>query len=76
MTATTVLMKGKYSGMTFEDILHKDINYCSFIMGMKFVSKDLQDFKNWLDITFDVAYELHVKRELDRVAQRHLKSLN
>lgn len=76
MTATTILMKGKYSGMTFEDILHKDINYCAFINEMKFVSKELQDFKNWLSITFDVAYELHVTRELDRVSKRHLKSLN
>jgi len=49
MKLNTLLLKGKYTGSTYGDVLNKDLNYCEFIVNMKYVSAELKDFQNWLD---------------------------
>jgi len=49
MTLNTLLLKGKYMGSTYGDVLTKDLNYCEFIVNMKYVSAELKDFQKWLD---------------------------
>lgn len=67
MTATTILHKGKYSGSSFEDILLKDLAYCSFISDMKFCTKELQEFKDWLIVTLPIAKENFRMKEITRI---------
>ena len=80
MTATTFLLKGKYSGLQYKDILNKDLNYCLFINELKYPSAEMLDFKNYLNSTsvndenFTVlshAVSLKVKREQARINKLH-----
>ena len=64
---STLLLKGKYTGSTFEEVLDHDLNYCDFISKMKFVSKELKDFKDWLAVNLPAGVEKHRQAELARI---------
>lgn len=70
MTSTTILLKGKYLGSTFQDILEKDLNYCKFIVSLKFPSKDIKEFQDWLKVNIDEAIAKYVEHELAKMAKR------
>lgn len=66
--SSTILYKGKYAGSTYEEILTKDINYCLFIDSMKFPSKDMKKFQEWLQsLNLEVAKEKHRLKEIERI---------
>lgn len=80
MTATTFLLRGKYSGLQYKDILNKDLNYCLFINELKYPSPEMLDFKNYLNSTsvddqnmtvLSHAVSLKVKREHARINKLH-----
>lgn len=70
MTSTTILLKGKYLGSTFQDVLLKDLNYCKFIISLKFPSVDMKEFQDWLKVNIDEAIAKHIERELAKMAKR------
>jgi Trm5-related predicted tRNA methylase len=72
MTSTTVLLKGKYIGLTYKEILDKDINYCLFILSLRFVSNELKEFKEWLSLNIEEAKVAHLKRKADAMAKQLL----
>lgn len=49
MSSDQVVLFGKYSGLTFEQVLEKDINYCTFIDNCP-PNKKTEDFKEYLKI--------------------------
>jgi hypothetical protein len=49
MSSDQVVLFGKYSGLTFEQVLEKDINYCTFIDNCP-ANKKTEDFKEYLKI--------------------------
>lgn len=67
----TVLLQGKYVGLTYEDVLEKDIHYCKFINEMKFTSIGMKDFQLWLrGGALDAGVKNHIAVELEKMAKR------
>lgn len=44
----TIIMFGKYLGLTYQDLLLKDINYCRWLFNLKFTNDANEDLINWL----------------------------
>lgn len=65
--SSTILLKGKYSGSSFQDIIDKDLNYCKFIESLKFASKEFKEFQDWLVLALPIAIEKHIAKELERI---------
>lgn len=58
-----ILLHGKYSGFTFEEILKKDLPYCNFMKSLKFVKPHFQAFIDFLDINLEKAnYEVKLEK--------------
>lgn len=68
----TVMLRGKYLGFTFEEVMERDLPYCEFIYSLKFVKEDFKDFQNWLKIHIKDAR----KKKLDGTMERIQKSMN
>lgn len=71
MPNNTILHKGKYYGYTFEDILKKDLNYCNFIMSLKYASADMKDFQDWLKVNIDEAKKAFADKESERINKQY-----
>jgi len=49
MSSTTFLLKGKYAGSTYSEILSKDLNYCLFLTTIKYPSPEIKTFVDYLN---------------------------
>jgi hypothetical protein len=81
MSATTFLLKGKYSGSTFEEILNKDLNYCLFLIDIKYPSEEIKTFVNWLTSInqtnnkayIDNAIDIRFEKQVERMNKLHTR---
>lgn len=68
--SSNILLKGKHSGSKFEDILEHDFPYCQFIVSLKHISKDFQEFRDFLDANLVVKIDKIKQEELARLSKR------
>lgn len=71
MSPSTLLLKGKYSGSTFESILAKDLNYCNFIMTLRFPTPEMKDFQDWLKVNIHDARIAFAEKESSRINRQY-----
>ena len=67
---SAVILKGKYLGSTFQEVLDKDLNYCRFILALKFPSVEMKEFQDFLKDNIDAAIEKYVKLQQEIIAKR------
>lgn len=63
------LLKGKYAGYSFAEVLDKDIGYCQFVNKLEFLSPEMKEFSDWLSFN-DRLQARYSKRILDLTIKR------
>lgn len=66
---TEILLHGKYSGYSFEDVLKKDLAYCTFMKSLKFVKPHFQSFIDFLDTHLDKSLQEEKLRKVAKIMQ-------
>lgn len=64
---SNILLQGKYSGYTFEDVLAKDLPYCNFMKTLKFVKPYYKDFIDFLELNLEKANNEEKLRKVAKI---------
>lgn len=68
---SSILLHGKYSGCTYEEVLKKDLAYCQFMLLLKFVKPHFQEFVDWLKVNVPRAEMEERQKRIDALSMTH-----
>lgn len=62
-----VILFGKYQGISFQELIEKDLNYCKFLLTFKYTNSKNEDLIKYLREREDIINKEILKKKLEQV---------
>jgi hypothetical protein len=64
-----VILFGKYIGLTYEELVEKDLNYCKFLLSFKYTNSKNEDLIKYLKEREDIVNKKILNRRLEQTTK-------
>jgi hypothetical protein len=64
-----VILFGKYIGLTYEELVEKDLNYCKFLLSFKYTNSKNEDLIKYLKEREDIINKKILNRRLEQTTK-------
>lgn len=62
-----VILFGKYQGISFQELIEKDLNYCKFLLSFKYTNAKNEDLIKYLREREDIINKEILKKKIEQV---------